>query len=307
MNFTLELYSEQSVEFRFTYNPYNVSDEQVEEYVLKFKLVSSNLVKSYKSQSKGVGYGLVVRNTLLIEIIIFGMNKVRKLLADLKEYSINEQKLANSFLAKLLTGDGTLDVRYKRRNFPELHIKIVDEDLNYLNDYCKILRNLGFKTRVNEKRISVISSCSFKGLLYLYRIKAFKNSNNWSKLIVAIALCLKGRRYYTYLRFLELYGYGKFSTSFVNGLFQLKPNMTSDWLNNKVSENLIIKNQYNSWSMTSEGERLSSTLKIWNNDYQNLMKLKNIDNSFQLLETLKFKKIKCLTEERPESRGSRFF
>lgn len=173
-------------------------------------------------------------------------------------------------------------------------MKIVDQDLNYLKDYCTILRNNGFKTRINEKRISVVSSCSFKGLPYLYRTKAFKNSNNWNKLVVAIALCLRGRRYYTYSRFLELADYEKFGTSVISKGFQMQSNMASDWLNNKVKENLIIKNNYNSWSLTYEGETLCKTLDVWSKDYTNLTNLKGFENPFALLEALKIKKLKYL-------------
>lgn len=284
-------------QFRFLYNPNKISENQIEYYVNQFEDSISCKVKISTSNSKGIGFESVVRSTLLTEIILNSLDKIRNLIATESQYTINTQQLTNNFLAKLLTGDGTLDVRCSRRTFPELHLKIVDEDLNYLNDYCAILRNVGFKTRINEKRICVISSCSFKGLLYLYEIKAFKNTNNWNKLLVAIALCLRGRRYYTYSRFLELIDCERFSTSLVSNSFQLKPNMSSDWLNNKVKENLIVKNRYNSWSLTSEGEKLARTLIIWKQDYQNLVKTRGIEDSFELLKSLKIKKIKCLSKK----------
>ncbi len=288
--------SQETIEIIFIYNSHNISNEQANDYVEKFKSVSNHVLKTYRSQSKGVGYRIVIRNTLLTEIILHGMDKIRKLLADSEEYSIEEQKLAEYFLAKLLTGDGTLDVRCNRRDFPDLNIKIVDEDLGYLSDYYKILGNVGFHPRVNQNNIFVISSCSLKNLLYLYQIDAFRNSNNRNKLIVAIALCLKGRRYYTYSRFFELLDCERFSTSLVSKNFQLKSNMSSDWLNNKVKENLIVKNQYNSWSLTFEGKNLARTLNLWRQDYLKLKILKNNDEPFELLEALKIKKLKCSTK-----------
>lgn len=278
------------------YNPNKISEKQIELLVSQFENSVGCKVKISSSNSKGIGFESIIRSTLLTEVILNALHKIRNLLITESQYTVNQQKLADCFLAKLLTGDGTLDVRCKRRDFPELNIKIVDQDLNYLDDYCKILRNAGFHPRINQKRIFVKSSCSFRNLLYLYNINAFKNTNNWNKLIVAISLCLKGRRYYTYSRFQELADYKKFSTSFARSSFRLRPNMSSDWLNNKVKENLIIKNKYNSWSLTSEGESLGNTLKIWNNDYKNLMKLKNIGDPFQLLEALKAKKLKRLAE-----------
>ncbi|MBI4452752.1 hypothetical protein HY637_04950 [Candidatus Woesearchaeota archaeon] len=284
-------------EFRFTYNPNRLSEEEMINHVKNFEAIIGCKVKTSQGNSKGIGFRTVIRNTILTEIVLNSLDKIRNLLANESRYTRNQQELANNFLAKLLTGDGTLDVRCKRRDFPELHLKIVDQDLNYLKDYCAILKSNGFKTRINEKRICVISSCSFRGLLHLYRIKAFKNSSSWNKLLTAIALCLRGRRYYTYSRFLELADYEKFGTSVISKGFQMQSNMASDWLNNKVKENLIVKNSYNSWSLTLEGQNLTRTLKIWSKDYKNL---KGFENPFHLLETLKvkkFKKIKCLSKE----------
>ncbi|MBI2655277.1 hypothetical protein HYX06_02525 [Candidatus Woesearchaeota archaeon] len=292
----------EACEFRFTYNPNRLSEEETINHVKNFETIIGCKAKISQGNSKGIGFRTVIRNTILTEIVLNSLDKIRNLLANESRYTCNQQELANNFLAKLLTGDGTLDVRCNRRDFPELHMKIVDQDLNYLKDYCTILRNNGFKTRINEGRICVISSCSFKGLLYLYRIKAFKNSNSWNKLLTAIALCSRGRRYYTYSRFLELANYDKFGTSVISKGFQMQSNMASDWLNNKVKEDLIVKNNYNSWSLTSEGKNLSETLKSWSKDYTTLTNLKGFENPFALLETLKvkkYKKIKCLSKECP--------
>ena len=289
-------------EFRFIYNPNKVSEEEMINHVKRFETIIGCKVKISQGASKGIGFRTVIRNTILTEIVLNSLDKIRNLLAKEGKYIPHQQELGNNFLAKLLTGDGTLDVRCNRRDFPELHMKIVDQDLNYLKDYCAILRNNQFKTRINEKRICVISSCSFRGLLHLYRIKAFKNSSSWNKLLTAIALCLRGRRYYTYSRFLELVNYEKFGTSVISKGFQIQSNMASDWLNNKTKENLIAKNGYNSWSLTLEGKFLIETLKSWSIDYKNLKNLKGFENPFHLLETLKvkkYKKIKCLSKECP--------
>ncbi|GEM_PF-2275630 len=290
--------------FRFLCNPNKISGKEIDRLVKEFEAANNCKVKISYSNSKGIGFESVIRHTLLTEIILYGMDKVRNLLANSKIYSYNELCLADNFLAKLLTGDGTLDVRCKRRDFPELNIKIVDQDLNYLDDYSKILRNAGFHPRINQKRIFVKSSCSFRNLLYLYNIKAFKNSNNWSKLLTAIALCLRGRRYYTYSRFLYFADYEKFGTSVISKGFQIQSNMASDWLNNKVKENLIMKNNYNSWSLTPEGKNLSEILKVWSKDYQNLTNLKGLKDPFALLETLKIKKLKRLAKQLAESNRS---
>ena len=76
--------------------------------------------------------------------------------------------------------------------------------------------------------------------------------------------------------------------------FQMQSNMASDWLNNKVKENLIVKNKYSSWSLTSEGEKLCKTLDVWSKNYTNLTIIKGLEDPFALLEALKIKKLKYL-------------
>ena len=282
-------------EFRFTYNPNRLSEEETINHVKNFEAIIGCKVKISQGNSKGIGFRTVIRNTILTEIVLNSLDKIRNLLANESRYTRNQQELATNFLAKLLTGDGTLDVRCTRRDFPDISMKVVDADRNYLNDYGAILKKLEFHPRINEKHIFVISSCSFENLRYLYKISAFKNSNNWNKLIVAIVLCLHGRRYYTYSRFMELTDYEKFGTSVVSKGFRIKSNMASDWLNNKVKENLIVKNGYNSWSLTLEGKSLIETLKSWSEDYKNLTNLKGFEDPFALLKTLKVKKYKKLS------------
>ncbi len=171
--------------FRFTFNPNNISKQDAIDHVIQFEYIIGCKVKISEGNSKGIGFKTVLRNTILTEIVLNSLDKIRNLLA-------NENK------------------------------------------------------------------------------------------------------------FKEFSAYGKFSTSFVRTSLQLERSSASDWLKNKVKEKLIVKNNYNSWSLSSEGEHLSQILKIWTEDYLNLKKLKQIENPFCLLETLKvkkLKKIKCLSEE----------
>ena len=96
------------------------------------------------------------------------MDKIRNMFAKSKSNGYLENYLLENFLSKLLQGDGTLDVTMdKKYNYPEIKIKIVDQDLNYLNDYKHILQNLNFKVCLNEKHIFVEgSSCGINHLFF---------------------------------------------------------------------------------------------------------------------------------------------
>jgi hypothetical protein len=279
--------------FYFGFNPNKISKKQVEKYVNQFKFVINYPVKLIaNNSSKGIGFRLVVRNTLLTEIVINGLDKIRKLLVEKNDYTANRQNLGNCFFAKLLTGDGTLDVNSKRKNFPRVKVKIVDGDYNYLRDYYKIMGNLGFKPKIYPKYINVVSACSFKNLLYLYQIKAFSNTNNWNKLLVSIMLCLRGRRINTYYRFLDLIAYDLFNCKHIVTKYSVSYQAAREWLINKCKEGLIVKVNKSDWALSDEGKYISNLLMRWKKDYTNLINEKRIEDPTELLESLKFKKLK---------------
>lgn len=282
--------------FNFNYNPNKISKNQVKRNIYEFHSLLNYHVKLTPRNCLGIGFILGIGNSLLTEIIINSLNKIRKLLAEENKYKNYEQTLANCFFAKLLTGDGTLDASTKRKNFPRLKIKIVDEDLNYLRDYCRIMENLGFKPKIYTNYINVASACSFKNLLYLYQIKAFSNTNNWNKLLVSIELCLTGRRISTYSRFLDLIAYDFFNCKFIATKYSVSLQAAREWLVNKCKEGLIIKVNKSDWTLSDEGKKIATLLMEWKKDYTNLINEKIIEDPIELLESLKFKKLKNYSE-----------
>ena len=122
--------SKDAFEFRFTYNPNRLSEEEMINHVKRFETIVGCKIKISQGTSKGIGFRTVIRNTLLTEIVLNSLDKIRDILTNESKYTLNQQELANNFLAKLLTGDGTLDVRCTRRDFPDISIKIVDTDKN---------------------------------------------------------------------------------------------------------------------------------------------------------------------------------
>jgi len=283
------------IKFEFTYNPSKLKND-LKLYIDEFnKIINLPLKVSPRKTSKGRGFRSTIHNVLLTEIILNSMNTIRRYLANKKHYNKLERKLANSFISKLLTRDGTLDIRTKNReyNFPSTRIKIVDQDLKYLEDYKSILNNVGFKARIIKKYTSVTAVASFKKLIYLYQIEAFKNTNNWNKLLTIMELYLKGRRLNTYYRFNDLKKLNKFTSLDINKIYNLSKGTGLDWLCNKEKEGFVIRNNTKirpiKWELTEKARNLSKNITNWKKDLKKLKKEKQIQDPNILLESLKTK------------------
>ncbi|MEK6948539.1 MAG: hypothetical protein AABX19_04845 [Nanoarchaeota archaeon] len=283
------------IEIRFTYDPKLFSNTEIDSILLQF---TSKTMLSIKVNSEedlgGWAFATIIRNTILTEIILYSMDKIRNMFAKSKSNGYLENYLLENFLSKLLQGDGTLDVTMdKKYNYPEIKIKIVDQDLNYLNDYKHILQNLNFKVCLNEKHIFVRSSCGINHLFFLYKIKAFKNSNNWNKLLIAIDLALNGRRLSTLKRYLDLVKYQKFSASQVAKLYNIVTRSSYYWLQNATNDGYILKINENGkeiyWETTEKAKIFTKFLKIIQNDINELKSKIGTEDSKVILKSLKLK------------------
>lgn len=231
-----------------------------------------------------------VRRSILFEIIFNSMNEMRKAAAK-SLTDKNMQIFVEAFAQKLLTGDGSLDVTATKSKYPSLRLVIIDENLEYRNDYEKIFRNLGFHVSRNETKFWVKLGVSLKNFLFLYKIKAFKSSNNWNKMLIAIALILEGRRYSTYKRFLRLKVIEHFDVSDVSSLCNTTDKLAKNWIYNKEKEGLIKKAVFDGvWSMTEKGKEVAELLDSWQKDFQNLTYAKKTTDLAELLKSTKIKR-----------------
>ncbi len=270
------------------YHP-NVKDinKKIRDFESQVGIPIKYLIKSEGSKGS-YGFKTYVRNTLLTEIILNSLDILRKKLVK-ESWDNNLRNLANAFFAKLLTGDGTLDITTKNRqfNFPETRIKITDGNIQYLKDYAKIMKKLGFKPHTNEKYISVRAYAGFDKLLYLYKIKAFQNTANWKKLILLITDNLKGRRLRTSLRFLDFLKSNKAITSqeLVKN-YNIGLRAANDWLNNKEKEGLLmrINTKPLKWELTEKAEELASLLSFHKQEFTSLNANKTNEVSQLLLK-----------------------
>ena len=81
--------SKDACEFRFTYNPNKVSEEETINHVKRFETIVGCKIKISQGTSKGIGFRTVIRNTLLTEIVLNSLDKIRELLANESKYTLN--------------------------------------------------------------------------------------------------------------------------------------------------------------------------------------------------------------------------
>lgn len=129
----------------------------------------------------GFGFKTYIRNSLATDVFLSSLDITRRNLI-MNLWGKYELKLFEAFFAKLLTGDGNLDIDSKNRNTPQARIKIVDGNANYLRDYAELMKKYGLNPHINEKHIWVRASINPYFIKRLHEIRAFYNTPNYEKL-----------------------------------------------------------------------------------------------------------------------------
>jgi hypothetical protein len=244
-------------------------------------------------QRGNYGFRTYKRSTILTEVFLNVLHTMRKKLIE-EEWNNNLKIFADSFFSKLLTGDGSIDIQTKNResNYPFIRITITDGNHKYLNDYSYIMKKLGFKPHLYYKYNKVRAICSLEKLLYLYKIRAFENSNNWNKLLLCIDLCLKGRRYKTNYRFIDLLKLEKFANLHIMKNYNVKLSSADDWLGNKEKEGLVKRINTKSpieWSLTEKSIKLAVLLKSWQKEFNKLIIDYKMQDPLDILNSIKIR------------------
>ncbi len=176
----------------------HVKKEDVELAVMKFTELTGVDINGYLTKrKKGIEFDTYVMSSILAEILLNSMNVTRRLY--MLDFNQNIKLLAESFIVKLLNGDGTIIVtkvrRIYRKNVREgynIQGRIGDKNSEYRKDYVQILGKLGFNSRDDDVNL-VYFSCRLNDLLYLFKIGAFKGTGNWNKILYSIKLLTHGK------------------------------------------------------------------------------------------------------------------
>lgn len=162
----------------------HASMKNIEEQVEKFHKITSIRVK-YVSKSINttfnLGFHSLVRSVIFSAIMKNALARIRAELVKGK-WSRNLRNLADGFFSKALTGDGNVDIDIKNRNLPQARLKIVDVNLEHLQEYKKIMEQYGLTPKLDEKYINVRSQLNIASVKKLLSIGAFKNNPNEQKL-----------------------------------------------------------------------------------------------------------------------------
>lgn len=194
-------------------------------------------VRPQKSMKGSAGFVTTVRSAILKGILETALPRVRKALTGSQSVS-GTTELLKGFVAKLLTGDGTLDVSVRPTRIAT-SVKILDRVEAFRRDYSAMLLRLGFAPRISDKRIEVRSYCRLDNLLTLYEMNAFRGTHNWTKLLCAVRLSLHGSINKGYEKLCRLAGQGRFTTLDVSKAFGTGTRSANLWIHSMIKRTLV--------------------------------------------------------------------
>jgi len=233
------------------------------------KIVS---VRPQKSMKGSCGFVTTVQSAILKGILETALRRVRKTLTGSQSLS-GTIELLKGFVAKLLTGDGTLDVSVQPTRIITT-VKILDRVEAFRRDYSAMLLRLGFAPRISDKRIEVRSYCRVDNLLTLYEMNAFRGTHNWIKLLCAVRLSLHGSINKGYERLCRLARQGRFTTLDVSKAFGTCTRSANLWVHSMMKRTLVQQtskfrgHSYISYGLTDLGLHRVELLQNALSDYE---------------------------------------
>ena len=228
-----------------------------------------------------------VRSSVLATILISAMNEVRK-------GKVENEKLRRAFLAKLLSGDGTLDARRTPHRL-DVRVKIVDQNVDYLFDYATILAKEGFVPHVLPEHITVRAYCTWLNLLTLYHIRAFRNNRNWIKLICSIMIQIRGLENQGYKRIQELSSLESITSADVSARYDIGTRSANLWINTMLRRGLLETlpqaraRGFKHYVVSPSGKKMCRILKEIERDYAEICAEQRLDDPETILQRIKRK------------------
>lgn len=275
---------------RCVFNPAKSSQESATEYSKLYTMQTGIIVSSFNENTAMKGAMVAetcVRSSILATVLTSAMDETRK-------GSIPHEGLRQSFIAKLLSGDGTLDARSTPSRL-DVRVKIVDQNLNYLSDYATLLAREGFKAKILPAKISVRAYCTWLNLLYLYQINAFRNNKNWVKLICSIIIQREGMENKGYKRIQDLANRHTITSDELSAIYSIGRRSANLWIGRMQRLGLMRPlprepgNPYKIYSVTTKGKEVSKTLDAVEGEYNRVSLGRGIDDAANVLAQLKAK------------------
>lgn len=284
-----------SISIQCVYNEELISEKEAASRCEGFEQSIGIEVEKFVSYNRSKGplaFRTKIYSVLFAEILFDSLSVLRKNIS--QEINHQNDVLGKGFLAKLLTGDGTLDTTIssaRTYGSPSINVRIVDQDLSALKDYKAILSNFGFQPFISKKHIYTRSSCSLENLIFLYKIRAFRGTRNWQQMHVTIALILRGRRYKTYKRFIDFLDVEKISSNTIIDNYDVSRKAANEWLKNKSDENLLVLSRSSPYpkiySLSDSGKDFAICLESILASVDKIKKEKEVKGHQEALEALK--------------------
>lgn len=285
-----------------TFNPKKSSIERIFGYSEAYRKATGIPFHSYDKTTgmKGaIAAYTKVRSSILANIFFFAIDGICS-------GSFQNEKLRQNFLAKLLTGDGTLDARKTSKRL-DVRVTIVDANTKSLANYAAILSREGFKAYVHAERIHVRAYCTWLNLLTLYKIGAFRTNKNWIKLLCSILIAVKGSQNKGYRRIQELSNLGTITSNDVCTRYGIGRRAASLWITTMRDLGLMGRltqrapGNYCGYFVTQKGREISDLLEVIERDYREIcLERRMADCPENILEEIKVKGKLSSTKQRAE-------
>jgi len=222
------------------YNPARLDEESLQinlQRCCERTGIKVGFVRAQKSMKGSCSFVTTVRSVILKGILDRALARVRQALTA-SRWVPGTTELLKGFVAKLLTGDGTLDVSVRPTRIITT-VKILDRVEAFRRDYSAMLLRLGFSPRISDKRIEVKSYCRLDNLLTLYEMNAFVGTPNLIKLLCAVRLSIKGPINKGYEKLRTLARCGRFTTLDVSKAFGIRTRSAHLWIHSMMKRRLV--------------------------------------------------------------------
>lgn len=277
-----------SISARCTFNPNKSSDQKTREYSEAYAKLTGVTISAFDMMNgmKGtIAAYTYVRSTILAQILLFAMDEVRT-------GHIQDVSLRRNFLAKLLSGDGSLGARRTPKRL-DVRLTIVDQNIEALDDYAKILSEEGFKAKVIAHRITVRAYCTWLNLLRLYEIGAFRNGKNWIKLLCAIKITMHGRENRGYKRIQELSSRNVITSDDISAAYGIGRRTSNLWIHTMYRKGLMEILRYTqgdvrkNYVVSANGKRIARLIEAIERDYNEMAAQRGVDDPETILQQTK--------------------
>jgi len=232
----------------------------IKKKLIKLGISKKKIKTRIENKLKDFSIRLFICSTLLSDIVINLMNKIREKL--IKEDLSNKDFLEMyiNFMQGLFAGDGNYDTYKNKMGGTHHRLIFYEADKDYANDYQKLLEKIGIESRlikIKNKNLYIIrSTLNWKYLLLFQELKIFKYHGKHRISLINSIKNHKRYRSHKSLRYID----SGFNISKICKISNKDKTTCYNWIKEMTSKGIVIKNRINDWSLSQEGKRIKKIL-----------------------------------------------